>query len=142
MGLFLLLDDIGGGGGVDRPLISELDITFPSDAGNDGVIIVSVIGGVPPYEYSIGESFQSENTFTALAEGTYTITVRDSAFYASSISGIKLVKPQTGTGIASGGGVVEIIKEVERQRVKVKVDNITVGDDGQSLREVRVVVNR
>jgi len=46
---------------------------------NDGSITVDASGGVAPYGYSIdGTTFQSENTFTGLAPGTYTITIRDS----------------------------------------------------------------
>ncbi|KUJ61073.1 hypothetical protein AR687_14135, partial [Flavobacteriaceae bacterium CRH] len=38
---------------------------------------VTVGSGVAPYEYSIGNGFQSSNTFTVNAPGTYDVTVRD-----------------------------------------------------------------
>jgi len=52
-------------------------ITCPGT--DDGSITIDASGGVAPYGYSIdGVVFQSENTFTGLAAGTYTITIRDS----------------------------------------------------------------
>jgi len=42
-------------------------------------LTVVVTGGTPPYQYSLdGNTFQSGDTFTGLAAGSYTITVRDS----------------------------------------------------------------
>lgn len=45
----------------------------------NGKIILSTIDGKAPYQYSIdgGISFQSENTFEGLSQGTYTILTRD-----------------------------------------------------------------
>jgi uncharacterized delta-60 repeat protein len=52
-------------------------ITCPGT--DDASITIEASGGVAPYGYSIdGVTFQSENTFTGLAAGTYTITIRDS----------------------------------------------------------------
>ncbi|QXP58809.1 T9SS type B sorting domain-containing protein [Olleya sp. HaHaR_3_96] len=44
---------------------------------NDYSFTVSVATGIAPYEYSIGNGFQSSPDFTVNAAGTYTITVRD-----------------------------------------------------------------
>ena len=46
---------------------------------DDGTIIVSVVGGVPPYRYSIdnGVTYQTNSTLTGLPAGKYTITVAD-----------------------------------------------------------------
>ncbi|ALI98382.1 T9SS type B sorting domain-containing protein [Rufibacter tibetensis] len=46
---------------------------------NDGNLTISgVTGGTAPYTYSInGTSFQTGNTFTGLATGTYTVTAKD-----------------------------------------------------------------
>jgi len=51
----------------------------PSNTGaNNGIINLTATGGTPPYQYSIdGVSFQSNNSFTNLAPGTYTVTVED-----------------------------------------------------------------
>lgn len=49
-------------------------------ANNNGTITASVTGGTAPYQYSInGTSFQSNNFFTGLVGGTYTLTVKDAA---------------------------------------------------------------
>jgi len=46
---------------------------------NDGIIMVDVINGAGPFEYSIdGDNFQSGNNFRDLTEGDYTVTVRGS----------------------------------------------------------------
>lgn len=45
---------------------------------NGGAIAVTASGGLAPYTYSLnGSSFQAANTFTGLAQGTYTLTVKD-----------------------------------------------------------------
>ena len=47
---------------------------------NTGSITVTPVGGTGPYQYSLnGGSFQSGNTFSGLAQNSYTITVRDNA---------------------------------------------------------------
>ncbi|MFM6924571.1 MAG: T9SS type A sorting domain-containing protein [Ferruginibacter sp.] len=49
-------------------------------ANNNGTIIANVTGGSAPYQYSInGISFQSNNFFTGLVGGIYTLTVKDAA---------------------------------------------------------------
>ncbi|MCX2738923.1 gliding motility-associated C-terminal domain-containing protein [Pontibacter anaerobius] len=69
--------------------ITVTDVAGPSDlataatastCGNsNGQFTVSgVTGGTSPYTYSLdGKNFQTSDTFTALAEGTYTVTVKD-----------------------------------------------------------------
>ncbi|MBL0134203.1 MAG: hypothetical protein IPP79_09405 [Chitinophagaceae bacterium] len=45
---------------------------------NNGSITATGTGGTTPYQYSIdGTTFQASNNFTALAAGTYTITIKD-----------------------------------------------------------------
>ncbi|MBW7867199.1 MAG: gliding motility-associated C-terminal domain-containing protein [Brumimicrobium sp.] len=59
----------------------ELDVSATSTDANcgmsDGQINVSVSNGASPYTYGIGEPTQSSNTFTGLASGAYTVTVKD-----------------------------------------------------------------
>jgi hypothetical protein len=56
-------------------LLSESDASCSQNTGN---IEVAGSGGAGEYEYSIdGNTFQPEGIFSALAAGTYTITVRD-----------------------------------------------------------------
>ena len=43
-----------------------------------GSIVITTVGGIPPYSYSInGGSFQSSNTFTGLTPGNKTIIIKD-----------------------------------------------------------------
>jgi large repetitive protein len=64
---------------VAGPTAVAASSTPASCADNDGSITAgSVTGGVAPYTYSInGTSFQAGTTFTGLASGSYTLTVRD-----------------------------------------------------------------
>lgn len=43
----------------------------------NGQLTVSGRGGKPPYQYSVIGSFQSSPTFTMLASGVYTVTIKD-----------------------------------------------------------------
>ncbi len=64
-------------------------------AANGTIIAGTVTGGNSGYEYSInGTTFQSNNTFTGLAGGTYTLTVRDSKGCSISET-IQLTEPST-----------------------------------------------
>ncbi|MFT3980409.1 MAG: gliding motility-associated C-terminal domain-containing protein [Ferruginibacter sp.] len=45
---------------------------------NGGAIVLNTTGGLAPYSYSINSgAFQSSNSFTGLAQGTYTINIKD-----------------------------------------------------------------
>lgn len=59
-------------------LVNFTTVTPSCVPGNDGSITVNVVGGIPPYQYSInGGAPQLGNTFNNLAAGTYTILVAD-----------------------------------------------------------------
>ncbi|MBK8328529.1 MAG: gliding motility-associated C-terminal domain-containing protein [Bacteroidetes bacterium] len=59
-------------------LVNYTTITPSCIPGNDGSITVNIVGGLPPYQYSInGGAPQINNVFTNLAAGTYTILVAD-----------------------------------------------------------------
>ena len=59
------------------PLLSFTS-TNASCGNNNGTITANVTGGTAPYQYSInGTSFQTNNFFTGLVGGAYTLTVRD-----------------------------------------------------------------
>ena len=48
------------------------------DGTNGATLVVNALGGVSPYQYSINsEPFDTNNTFSNLIAGTYTITIRD-----------------------------------------------------------------
>ncbi|KQO34368.1 hypothetical protein ASF10_01205 [Flavobacterium sp. Leaf82] len=46
---------------------------------NDGSIETTVIGGIAPYTYSIGNGHITSNTFSNLSAGHYVVTVKDAA---------------------------------------------------------------
>lgn len=64
---------------LNGPTLSVVSVMDASCAGvSDGEIVVSASSGTPPYMYSIdGVNFQASATFTGLASGSYTLTVRD-----------------------------------------------------------------
>ena len=60
-----------------------------SSCANDGSIEVYRSGGTPPYTYSKdGTTYQSGNTFTGLAAGTYTVYVKDAQGCIGSASAV------------------------------------------------------
>ncbi|MCS6904569.1 MAG: T9SS type A sorting domain-containing protein [Bacteroidia bacterium] len=59
--------------------VLQLDVqTTPALLGNDGKIVVSVSGGMPPYTFVIGSMVNTTGIFSNLAPGTYTLRVNDS----------------------------------------------------------------
>jgi hypothetical protein len=65
---------------------------------NDGSITISATGGTPNYQYSINcATFSSNNTFTGLSAGTYTVCARDT-FGCQGTDSITIACPGT-TGI-------------------------------------------
>ncbi|MCK4678634.1 MAG: T9SS type A sorting domain-containing protein [Bacteroidales bacterium] len=89
-----LLKTITGGIGCQ---IIKSDITCNN--GNDGIILISLLSGVPDNNlfYSIdgGNSFTEDNLFTQLTAGTYSIIINyiDYDIYTSEITLIELEKP-------------------------------------------------
>ncbi|MCB0532551.1 MAG: proprotein convertase P-domain-containing protein [Lewinellaceae bacterium] len=78
------------------PLTAELTIETPigCNGDSDGTLAVTVAGGVGPYVYSLdGQTFQSENTFSGLSAGTYTVTVQDDSGNTSTTNAILLNDP-------------------------------------------------
>ena len=61
------------------PQIAAVTPTSTTDCGlNDGEITVTAFGGIAPLQYSInGTTWQTSNTFTGLAAGSYLIQVRN-----------------------------------------------------------------
>ena len=58
--------------------ITNIATTLPSCVpGNDGVVIISALGGTQPYQYNIGGANQTSDTFSNVGSGIYTITVTD-----------------------------------------------------------------
>lgn len=62
-----------------RPTVTAFAVAATCN-NNDGIIIATGASGSAPYTYSIdGAVFQSSNTFTGLAAGFYTITIKDAS---------------------------------------------------------------
>lgn len=62
-----------------RPTVTAFTVAATCN-NNDGMIVATGASGAAPYTYSIdGSVFQSSNTFTGLAAGFYTITVKDTS---------------------------------------------------------------
>lgn len=90
----------------ELPKINSISIK-ESICGNDDGQITITATGVLPLQYSIGNGFQSSNTFTNLASGNYTITVldnngctHDTTVFVPEINPVNalfIANPQTGT---------------------------------------------
>ncbi|OXA94724.1 gliding motility-associated C-terminal domain-containing protein [Flavobacterium hercynium] len=63
------------------PLPNNITVTLASQCPNttthDYTFTVNVGGGIGPFQYSIGNGFQTSNSFTVTASGTYEVTVKD-----------------------------------------------------------------
>jgi gliding motility-associated-like protein len=66
--------------------------TSPSCGSSNGSIQLTVLGGTPPYQYSIngGSNFQSSNSFSSLPANTYFILVKDASSCAQASDTITL----------------------------------------------------
>ncbi len=64
----------------------------PSATG-DYTFTVNVATGVGPYEFSIGNGFQTSPTFTVNATGTYDVTVKDKNGCTTTVSGLVSILP-------------------------------------------------
>ena len=59
-----------------------------------GSVVISVSGGTPQYQYSIGGPFQSSNVFTNLTSGSYLVTVRDTNNCIDTVS-VNITQPSS-----------------------------------------------
>ncbi|MEZ4927195.1 MAG: M12 family metallo-peptidase [Saprospiraceae bacterium] len=75
---------------------------------SDGSITVDVMGGDAPYVYSLnGGPDQSDNTFTSLSAGTYTVVITDNMGLTAETNSIVLADPDPVT--ANGSAVLNVI---------------------------------
>ncbi|MEM6319416.1 MAG: hypothetical protein AAF960_17225 [Bacteroidota bacterium] len=67
---------------VDSLEIVDIVAQIPlCEGGNDGSWTIETVGGTPPYQYQLDDGdFQLSNVFPNLAQGTYTVTIRDSNY--------------------------------------------------------------
>jgi len=96
------------------PAISTIDATAATCTQNIGTISVAVASGTPPYTFSIdGINFQNSNSFSNLAVGNYTVTLKDASGCADvktkavPLSGVNTVTVTPGSNetICEGSGV-------------------------------------
>jgi hypothetical protein len=62
---------------------------------NDGSLVITASGGVPPLQYSInnGASFSTISNYSNLSPGTYRVIVRDSISCSTSVSTFTITQP-------------------------------------------------
>jgi gliding motility-associated-like protein len=62
---------------------------------SDGSLVVSMLGGNPPFQYSIdnGTTFSANASFTGLAAGTYTVIVKDNFSCQSTPLPVQITQP-------------------------------------------------
>ncbi|WP_139420739.1 T9SS type B sorting domain-containing protein [Chryseobacterium mulctrae] len=86
----------------EQPVISNIEIS-------NSTITVHVIGGTPPYKYSINNiNWQDSNVFTNLSRGDYTIFVKDN--YNCKPIQVNIVVPNiTNVITPNGDGVNDVI---------------------------------
>ncbi len=107
----------------------------------NGSFTIAVDGGISPYTYDIGNGITSDNTFTNLSAGEYTITITDAtgctsttttsisaaALPTANISGATTVCPNEQTLLTASGGVsYEWSNFATSNRVNVGVGTYTV----------------
>lgn len=86
LAIVLIISACGSSGGDDQPdpcanaiNITISNVTAATQGLSDGSFTASATGGNGGFEYSIdGNTFQSSGSFSNLAAGDYTVTVRDS----------------------------------------------------------------
>jgi len=70
--------------------------------GSDGSLSATAAGGQSPYEYSLnGGPFQTDNTFSGLAAGAYTVEVKDNQGFITTAALVELTQPTAVTASAS-----------------------------------------
>lgn len=86
LAIVLMVSACGGGGGDEQPdpcatpiNINISNVTAATQGLSDGSFTASATGGNGGFQFSIdGNNFQTSGTFSDLAAGDYTVTVRDS----------------------------------------------------------------
>jgi len=102
----------------------------PSGTGADGEISITGTGGVGPYSYSLDKlNWQTNNTITGLAAGTYNVWVQDSKGCISAATTVSLVPldfTATSTQVSCSGysnGSISIVITGGSSPYKIKLDN-------------------
>ncbi|OEK01269.1 hypothetical protein BFP97_06975 [Roseivirga sp. 4D4] len=110
---------------------------------DDNTISASATGGTGPYEYSLdGLVFQTSGTFSGLANGNYTVTVRDANACVSTIDQSLIV---TSVNEPVQSVIVRIYPNPAKDLIQIKDvqkgDRITIADVNRQISE-RFQVNK
>ncbi len=132
------------------PIAVTTNVTSSSSTAQTGVFEITAVGGILPYEYSIdgGTTYVTNNVFTGLPAGAYTIIVRDANLCTGSIAGIideipplnlniNITNEVLCAGGADGeivvtatGGVMPYTFELLNEVTGMLIDSTTGGVDG------------
>ncbi len=78
---------------VSGSITSQTDVACFGES--TGIVTITGSGGTPLYQYSLdGSAYQSSGTFTGLAAGNYTVTVRDANFCTTPVP-VTITEPAT-----------------------------------------------
>ena len=80
---------------------SSVPTNLMCNMANNGMIVTNASGGYPSYNYSLdGGTYQLSNTFSNLAAGTYTVSIRDSL--GCMVSTVSTISEPTALAITPG----------------------------------------
>lgn len=107
--------------------------------GNEGAITLLPSGGTPPYLYSIGGSYTSDDEYTGLTAGNYTVSVKDAQNCVKSdtktvlqpSSGINIISEEVTDATSPGGkGSVEVQANGGTAPILYSIDATNFSPDG------------
>ncbi|MEI6881911.1 MAG: LamG-like jellyroll fold domain-containing protein, partial [Bacteroidota bacterium] len=80
---------------VSQVTYNVVKTNIPCKGTNNGSILITAAGGIPPYTYSInnGASYSNNASFTGLAAGNYQVIVKDSIGCTSSVQTFTISQP-------------------------------------------------
>ena len=109
------------------PLSMSVQVNNPI-YGSDGSIVITPIGGVSPYQYSInnGLTFQNSPIFTGLNSGTYNCVIKDFNNSTFTIVSTLVAPPPPTIYTVVVNTSSQIISNTATQQVKVYTTNISV----------------
>lgn len=86
----------------ENPLLADATLTADTECiSNNGSILVLASGGQEPYQYKLGSgSFGSTSSFTGLAPGNYSVSVKD-ALNCVFVKSVTIVKGNSNTSLAN-----------------------------------------
>ena len=122
------------------PSISSIAPSAATCVSSDGTITASVVGGTGALQYSKdGTTFQSNNIFTGLSAGNYTITAKDtkgcitapSSVTVPSLSNIALAESHTGATCGGNDGSIMAAASAGISPYQYSIDGINYQPSNQ-----------